>query len=338
MINTFSISLLLIIALLAAAFIVSAYHTRKKLSTICEKADKRLKNQKRVIDDLTKMRNEAIEYSKKDIEYFTDIIHDLRTPISVILGAVQLIEQRISSGNNNAMNVKQLRTIKQNCHRMLHLINNILDVSRISSGNPQLNLTNVDIASLTSEITDSVIPFAQSKGIKLTYGSDNQDIQAAIDVEKFERIMVNLLSNAIKFTERGGNVGIGLKSSGQSFILSVKDDGPGIPENMQDEIFKRFKQPGNTAPAYGGSGIGLSLVKLYTELLGGKITLNSEVGRGSEFMIEFPIKVIETEKEEVNIRTGTSNKTDLINIEFSGVNSMAEIPAKPRNGEEVTVV
>lgn len=273
--------------------------------------------------------NELEKIKKYDIqktEFFTNISHELKTPLSVILGAIQLLEQ-----NNPLSTVerrksgKNLQIIKQNSYRLLRLINNFLDISRIDSGYAKLCMTNCNIVQLIKEISASVEPYAELKHLNLQFVSEMEELNTAVDIDKIERVILNLLSNAIKFTPTGGSITISVqKEENKNVIISVKDTGVGIPRNLSEKIFERFGQVGNSyTRQQEGTGIGLYLVKSFVDLHDGIIELKSNENTGSEFIITLPIKYIETPAESLNSANHKEQKRviETINIELSDIYS-----------------
>jgi two-component system, cell cycle sensor histidine kinase PleC len=278
---------------------------------------------KSYVEDITKLYNEAVNYDKLKTEFFSNITHELKTPIAVILSAIQLMEQmRVSQDFGETSSSKHLKTIKQNCYRLLRLVNNILDVTRADSAYTRLNPINSNIVNLVEEITQSVGPFAEQKGIKIEFASQVEEIITAVDVDKVERIVLNLLSNAIKFTDSGGIISVNVSEKNNKVLLSVKDTGTGIPKNMHSAIFERFRQANNSLSKDSqGSGIGLSLVKTFVELHNGAISLNSEVNKGSEFIIELPIRLCQESTSQMVEKTNDyQNKIiQAVTVEFSDI-------------------
>jgi len=282
-----------------------------------------LEKQNKLINNLTNLYNNALEYDSLKTELFSNISHELKTPLAVILGAIQLIEQKKNSPAEQAVPEKQFQIIKRNCYRLLRLINNVLDMTRIDSGYLKLNLVNCNLVYLVEEITQSVLPYAEQKNISLRFDTDIEEVTTAVDIDKLERILLNLLSNAIKFTEPGGKISVKVAvKTGKSYI-SVRDNGIGIPSDMQDIIFERYRQVNSSlARKSEGSGIGLSLVKSFIELHDGTVRLNSEIGKGSEFIIELPIKLCGESLEDDCSMPGVQGKImEAINIEFSHIYS-----------------
>ncbi|WP_027622990.1 MASE3 domain-containing sensor histidine kinase [Clostridium lundense] len=264
-----------------------------------------------------KLLNEAQENERLKTEFFANLSHELRTPINVIYSALQVIE--INNGQNFAKKYNGI--IKQNCYRLLRLINNIIDSTKIDAGFLKLNLTYKNIVPVVEDITLSISSYVESKGMNLIFDTDVEELYLDFDPDVIERILLNLLSNAVKFTRENGTITVNIYHNNKNIILCVKDDGIGIPKDQQLFIFDRFKQVDKSfSRNKEGSGIGLSLVKSLVELHKGTITLNSMEGAGSEFIIQLPI--FQTLKYSNQTKqTIDSNIVQKINIEFSDIYS-----------------
>lgn len=221
-------------------------------------------------------------------EFFSFISHEFKTPLTVINAAVQAIEV-ICKNEISARLKTYLNKIRQNSFRQLRLVNSLLDITKAEAGYINLQKTNMDIVSLTKEILDSVALYAKQREVGLEFYSSISEKVIGIDDEKYERIILNLLSNAIKFTPSGKNIYVILSCKRQKICIEVKDEGIGIPTEMQSIIFEPFKQVNNSLTRQAdGTGIGLSLVKKLIEVMEGEILLESKVGKGSSFTIILP--------------------------------------------------
>lgn len=267
----------------------------------------------------------ATEYEKLRTEFFANISHELRTPINIILSSLQLLN--LKANDSNEINWfqeeynKYPKIMKQNCYRLIRLINNLIDATRIDSGYFDLNLTNANIVTVVEDITLSVVDYTRNKGISLIFDTDVEEKVLACDPEKIERIILNLISNAVKFTEPGGNILVSIIDKGQDLIISVIDTGIGISKDKQEIIFDRFVQVDKSLTRNReGSGIGLSLVKSLVEMHKGTITVKSELHKGSEFIIKLPSYLID-KKDDTSCSNNYYIKEDLekINIEFSDI-------------------
>jgi signal transduction histidine kinase len=196
-------------------------------------------------------------------------------------------------------NNKYINIVKQNCRRLLRLVNNIIDVTKVDAGFMGLHLQNVNIVSLIEKITMSVAEYAKAKNINVIFDTSIEEKTIAVDPDKIERIILNLLSNAIKFTERNKDIHVSVYELNKELIISIKDSGKGIPSEKISQIFERFNQINDIlSRSHEGSGIGLSLVKAFIEMHDGVIEVESELEKGSLFTIKLPIKVIESIKEK----------------------------------------
>ncbi len=244
------------------------------------------------VGSLSSLYDASLEGCRKKTEFYANITHELKTPLSVILGAIQLMERKRNGqpAEEDGTLARNFKIIRHNCYRMLRLTNNLLDLAKMEAGYLRLKLTNCDLDVLLDGIVQSVMPYAAQKQLNLYYGKSAVPVKTAVDMEKMERILLNLLSNSIKFTEPGGMVSVSSCLKDNRILIAVKDSGIGIPAEMQEEVFGRFKQAGrNPALEKEGCGIGLSLVKSFVELHNGSIRVESTGGRGSEFIIDLPV-------------------------------------------------
>jgi len=210
-----------------------------------------------------------------------------------------------------------LGKIKQNSLRQQRLVDNLLDITRLKAGRMKSNFKNVEIISLTKEIVDSVKLYADQKSLRLTFQSSCESVVVSTDVDKYERILLNLLSNAIKFTPPERSINVILYQQGSHLKLDIKDRGIGIPEDKQVIIFERFGQADTSLTRQAeGTGIGLYLVKLLIESLGGKINVTSEEGYGSTFSITLPLQQDDSQNSH---KINGSKILQATNLEFSDI-------------------
>ncbi|MGE5472814.1 MAG: ATP-binding protein [Ignavibacteriales bacterium] len=261
------------------------------------------------------------EISRLKEEFFANMSHEFRTPLTVILGALQMLNAATSSNNyeeQKAKVSKYLSIMKQNCNRLIKLINNILDITRITTGYLVLSLQEYDIVALIREVTMSVSDFVLQKKIDLKFTSNVKSKIMPIDIDKIERVLLNLLSNAVKFTPEGEKIVVSLKDRGTYVELRVKDSGVGIPPEMLEVIFERFRQVDNILTRKNeGSGLGLSLVKSLVEMHEGTITVKSKVDKGTTFIITLPTNLAPDYTEISPIVPHDRTISEIVNIEFS---------------------
>jgi PAS domain S-box-containing protein len=268
--------------------------------------------------------NDALEYNKLKTEFFSNLSHELRTPLNVILGIVQLQEVSIYKNPSETLVTekaqKYIKILKQNCYRLLRMVNNLLDITKIDSGYFSLHLKNENVISVVEDISLSVVEYAESKGIELIFDTEVEEKIMAIDEEKIERIILNLLSNALKFTPEGGKVQVMVYDKENKIAISIRDNGCGISKDRQKEIFERFIQGDSQFTSqHIGSGIGLALVRALTEIHGGNVRVKSEEGKGSEFIIELPCMNVDEKRMDGSEGHINQSKVERINIEFSDI-------------------
>jgi PAS domain S-box-containing protein len=275
-------------------------------------------------EEKDKALKEAMEYDKIKNEFMANISHELRTPLNVIFGAVQLIEYYTKSNKvyeNRGNIAKYSKSMRQNCYRMLRLVNNLIDLTKLDSGFLKLNLQNHNIITIVEDITLSVAQYIESKNINIEFDTEMEEKYIACDADMIERIMLNILSNAVKFTPEEGNIWVNVYDRGDFIIISIKDSGIGIPEDKLEIIFDRFRQVDKTfARNTEGSGIGLNLVKCLVQLHGGEICAESRSGEGSEFIIELPVRTVCNDEVAATIDL-PQGKVERIHIEFSDIYS-----------------
>jgi PAS domain S-box-containing protein len=276
---------------------------------------KKLEESRRKIKELE-------EYENIRSEFFANISHEFRTPLNIILGSIQLLELYLKNNkiiDDNDTLYKYNKSIKQNCFRLLRLVNNLIDITKVNAGYMQLNLCECNIVSLIEDIIQSVADYINSKNIEIIFDTEIEEKYIKCDKDKIERIILNLLSNAIKFTPNNGKIIVNIKDLEEYTCISVKDTGIGIPYDKQDIIFERFSQVNKSlSREREGSGLGLNIVKSFIEMHGGEIKLISEEGKGSEFIILLPNNL----DKEVNCEIGTIsnfNNVERISIEFSDI-------------------
>ncbi len=282
---------------------------------------------KMLVEEDKRLLKESAELESLRTQFFANITHDFRTPLNVILASIQLCKFYFDRETHpGAINLsKHLKTMRQNCYRLMRLVNNLIDTTKIDVGFLKKYSCNHNIVKIVEDITLSIKEFTENKGINLYFEKNAQEIILACDVDKIERIMLNLISNAIKFTEKGGSIFIMIQDRGESVLISVKDTGIGIPKEKQQSIFERFVQVEQTlVKNTDGSGIGLSMVKSFVEMHGGSIRIVSEFGKGSEFLVELPIITVDNTddkrgEEFLTEEVECQRRIERINIEFSDI-------------------
>jgi signal transduction histidine kinase len=224
-------------------------------------------------------------------DFVSNVSHELRTPLTAIKGSVD----NMLDGITGVLNEKQSRylvRIKNNADRLGRLINELLDLSRIESGKIDLIPANLPIVSLAREVAEILRPVAAEKLISLEVSHNGDEIFAWADRDKITQVLVNIVGNAVKFTPANGKVTITVEQPEQkSVTVSVRDTGPGIPEDEADKIFDKFYQVARVnKEKTKGAGLGLAISKALIEMHGGNLWIESEVGKGSVFSFTVPAR------------------------------------------------
>ncbi|WP_270505273.1 PAS domain-containing sensor histidine kinase [Paraclostridium sordellii] len=275
-----------------------------------------------IVIDLTQKKATEIELEKLRLDFFSNLTHEFRTPLNLIFSSVQLIDQSISNIKKGDVNVliRYLRIIEQNGMRLLKLVNNLIDSTRIDSGCLDYNPQNKDIVAFVENICESVVEFSHSQNIDLIFDTDQEEKIISFDSDKMERIVLNLLSNAIKYNKENGRIDVGIKCNEDYIDINVRDTGVGIPSDKIGDVFEKFKQVDNRLTKISeGSGIGLSIVKSLVALHNGMVDVSSKVGVGTEFKVKIPNKLQRFEDNKYLIRNESINMNKKIQIEFSDI-------------------
>ncbi|OFI06534.1 sensor histidine kinase TodS [Clostridium acetireducens DSM 10703] len=257
--------------------------------------------------------------SKDKDDFFNVISHELRTPLTIVYSSLQLAYYVYKKDINPNID-KILITIKQNCSRLLKLINNVFVILQGKEGAIKINSSNFDIVELTENIVTLANNYAKRKNISIIFDTNKEEKLVCIDKEKYQRIILNLLSNAIKFTSENKKIFVCLNIKNDYFELSVKDQGVGMPKNKISAIFDRFCQINTTLSREAeGTGLGLNVVKLLLSSMEGKIIVKTEENKGSEFIIKLNNYYKKSNNtQEISIMESDIDK--IVDIEFSDIN------------------
>jgi signal transduction histidine kinase len=222
-------------------------------------------------------------------EFLANVSHELRTPLNAIIGFSEVLQERLF-GDLNEKQAEYTGDILSSGRHLLSLINDILDLSKIEAGRMDLEVTTFDLPLAIENALTLVRERASRHGIKLDRVIDDRLGEVAGDERKVKQVLVNLLSNAVKFTPEGGQIKVEANLSDSAVIVSVSDSGIGIAKEDQEAIFEEFRQVGgNYAQKREGTGLGLTLTRKFIEMHGGKIWVESELGKGSKFTFTLPV-------------------------------------------------
>lgn len=282
--------LFLFVCLAAAALIFRGYLIKVRLNETLAKTNGELKRLNVELgeknEELKRLNEEVLELTHSRLVFFTNISHELRTPLTLIADPVEmLLEDTGIKGKSREL----LKMVQRNALALQQLVSNILDFRKIQNGKMELKLYRFDIVkTLTMWVGDFQLT-AERKQIRLHLDVDDLkgSHEMIADQEKISRIVFNLLSNALKYTPAGGEIFVSLKDEGANLRLDVRDTGKGISQDEADQIFERFFQAKGAAS---GTGIGLALVKSFVELHHGEARVESEPGKGSDFIVLIPRK------------------------------------------------
>lgn len=271
------------------------------------------------------------EIDRAKTAFFSNISHEFRTPLTLMLGSLEELLQKDDVEVNTGTK-KTLDLTHRNALRLLRLVNNLLDFSRIEAGRERARFQAVDISNLTRQLASNFSSVFENAG--LSYHINIEPVSAPVFVDRlmWEKILFNLLSNAFKYTLHG-SIAVSLVQSGESVILRVRDTGAGIPAAEIPKMFDRFHRVQNTsARTYEGTGIGLSLVHELVKLHSGHISVTSEVGVGTEFTVTIPLGKDHFEPDQ--LVTEQDDRDHLLSDAFLEEAFSLIKPAAPINGKE----
>lgn len=247
------------------------------------------------VDELAQVNMQLFELNNLKNDFMATMTHELRTPLNSILGFGDVLAEADNLTEKQQRYVKNIQTSGRD---LLSLVSDVLDLAKIEAGKMDLHLVECSIADLIERLAGMMRPLAEKRNIELTFDAAPDLPLLMQDAGKIQQILYNLLSNAVKFTPEGGRVQMTARLRDEQLIeLVVEDTGVGIPLEEQETIFEKFRQ-GNTARGakqstitrdHAGTGLGLSIVKEISKLLGGEVSLQSELGKGSRFSVTLPV-------------------------------------------------
>ena len=263
-----------------------------------------------ILNELIEAKEHAEESDRLKSAFLANISHEIRTPMNGILGFAELLKMPELTPD---VQEGYIHIIEQSGKRMLNIINDIVDISKIEAGQMNIHLEEVDVNQLLRDLMVFFAPEANSKGIRISLKNDLADENCMIQTDhtKLAQILSNLIKNAIKFTQEG-SIEFGYRVVGASHALSlpkhslslqffVRDTGVGIPDDQINVIFERFRQGSvSLTRAYEGAGLGLSISKAFVEMLEGQIEVKSEVGKGSVFQFQLPYHSVDSVLPQAN--------------------------------------
>ena len=259
------------------------------LNQILDNMGKLTKENEKAMDALLHAKIEAENADRTKADFISNMSHELRTPLTLIIGFSDILDSE-HYGALNEDQKKYTSSVLKNANHLLELITDLLDFSNTEVGTMELHSNDFSAVDVIDEIEALMIPIASEKDIDMIFDIDIEAPDIKADVIKFKQILYHLVNNSIKFTEKGGSVIIAGKISDDSVHISIKDTGIGISPEDQDKLFKPFYQvDASSTREYGGTGLGLALVRKFVEMHGGKVWVESELGEGSTFTFTVPM-------------------------------------------------
>jgi signal transduction histidine kinase len=291
------------IAIVLFILILASLYWNAKLS-------REIKERKKIEEELKKAKEDAESASRSKSEFLANMSHEIRTPMNAIIGFTELLEEQVKEPHLRSY----VKTIKSAGNTLLMLINDILDLSKVEAGKMQLQKVPTNLYELFHEIGAIFSVTMKKKGLQLEIDIDEtMPKHLLLDATRIRQIIFNLIGNAVKFTEKGSiklslkTVSIDDYNAKIDIIISVKDSGVGIPNDQLQKIFEAFEQKdGQDNKKYGGTGLGLAISKRLTEMMGGDISVVSQEGVGSEFIIKlYRIDIVSPQKSTAQEKIAT---------------------------------
>jgi len=272
--------------------------------------------------EASKMAVRAAQASKSKSEFLANMSHEIRTPLNAILGFIDLLKEK----EEDKEKLKYIATVQSSSNTLLGIINDILDFSKIESGNLGIDKVDFNVDAEFSTLVELFKAKASEKSVNLTLiMDDNMPAALNSDPLRIKQVIANLLSNALKFTPRNGKVALNIGYKNKQLVVSVKDSGIGVPKDKQKHIFKAFSQAeSSTTRKYGGTGLGLSISSRLISMLGGKLKLESEEGKGSTFSFAIDVEIGKYKKATSTLKPETLNIQDkkILLVEDNKANQM----------------
>lgn len=229
---------------------------------------------------------ELLELDRLRSAVLSNVSHELRTPLAGILGSAQNLRDGLAGGLTQAQS-EYVQMIESDSGRLIRVVNELLEWSRLQSGHIQLQRSPIAVRPLLDEIFMVVGPVAQRKGVRLEQADCDVTLRAEADADKLKQILINLVDNAVKYSPAGGRVRVSTRGSAAGLHVSVEDEGPGVPAEDVPHVFERFYR-GRAADGVPGSGLGLAIARNLARLHGGDVSLQNRPGQGSAFTLSLP--------------------------------------------------
>ncbi|WP_163712417.1 hybrid sensor histidine kinase/response regulator transcription factor [Mangrovibacterium lignilyticum] len=324
--------IVIVIAVVVTIFKFRIYTIKKwnlQLETQIREQTNSIEEQKNKIiaqkEKMVELSNQLHEADQAKLKFYTNISHEFRTPLTIIMGNIESLREQ-------GVNQFVLANIKRSSDRLFRLVNQFIDLRKYDQGELKLEVSNFDIVSFVKEIADSFKELALRKNINIDLLNPQERIFVWLDKDKTDKIIYNLLSNAIKYTDAGGSVFVNLMKNEDELIIKITDTGCGISETEQHNIFKRFYRSDKVATNTEGHGVGLALVNALVELQKGSIECVSKESDGTTFRLSF--KFGKSHFKESELQTGEPKTLSHATIPPPNVN----LNNLNQPGEEILIV
>lgn len=249
-----------------------------------------IKQRTKALELIKEQNQKILEADRIKNEFLSNMSHELRTPLNAIIGLSETLSMEIF-GKLNEKQAEYVEDIHSSGRHLLCMINDLLDLSKIESGKMELNREIFDVKTSIEEAICIVKPLAEKKSINLSIDTGKKNLKLNADRRKFHQILYNLLSNAIKYTKENGNIYLKLFVKNDIIEFSIKDDGIGIAPEDHEKIFEKFQQVKTDChESTSSTGLGLTITKELIEMHGGKIWVESDIGKGANFIFALPIR------------------------------------------------
>lgn len=272
---------------------IAIYVNTNRVNILDEMVSRRTRELNEEMEKNTELLNKVIDLEKRKNAYLVNISHELRTPLNVLHSIQQLIRElnKSEEGISKEKLDDYMIISEKNINRLLKIINDLIDTSKVEHGNYNINVKENDIVYIVEEAALSLKEYIESRNIELIIDPEIEEKIIECDSNEIERCIINLVSNAAKFTHSGGTIWISVKEVKDKVKIEVSDTGIGIEEKNLEYIFDKFNQIIDpNCEVKGGSGLGLTITKNIVKLHNGEIYVESEINKGSKFTIILPVK------------------------------------------------
>jgi signal transduction histidine kinase/CheY-like chemotaxis protein len=276
----FSIGLFVIMGSLFAVFF-------ERLQRAMRRTDAALAETQQANAKITELYEKTLELDTLKSQFFANVSHELRTPLTLIMGP---LTQRLANTDLSEEQRRDDERMLRNARLLYRQVSDLLDAAKLEAGRMGINYASANLSELVRNVSANFGSLGPERGIDFVVEAP-ESAPAEIDTEKVQRILLNLLANAFKFTPDGGQIRVRLTTDTSHALLEVEDNGPGIPVNMHEAVFERFRQvEGGSSRRHGGTGLGLAIVKEFVDLHDGAVSVSDSPGGGALFQVRLPLK------------------------------------------------